>query len=68
MSRKKEAKSLPRRGFLKVAGLIPGTLGIAAISLATESAKADVETPATAKAAGYRETEHIRTYYQSARF
>ncbi len=67
MPSKKEPKSLPRRGFLKMAGLVPGSLGVAAISLSAQPAKAEVATFGGHKAAGYQETEHVRTYYQLAR-
>ena len=67
MSTKKEPNSLPRRDFLKVAGLASGALGAVAASLYSEPAKAEAADDAR-RASGYRETEHVRTYYQLARF
>jgi len=54
-----------RRGFLKLAGLgtVAGTAAIAA-SVTSGTAKEAI----AEKTSGYRETEHIRTYYDSARF
>ena len=63
MSDRKQDKSLPRRKFLKSAGL---TTGAAAAVLLTAPAKA-VTLP-EAKKSGYRETEHVRKYYELARF
>jgi anaerobic selenocysteine-containing dehydrogenase len=59
-------KSLPRRDFLKAAGIAGGAAGLAAAALTTKSAKAAA--PEAGKGAGYRETEHIRKYYESARY
>ncbi len=69
MSRRKDDKreknaGTGRRDFLKMAGL--GTLaGGAARATAKGEAEA-VETPVDG--AGYRETDHVRTYYKLARF
>lgn len=54
-----------RRGFLKFASL--GTLaGGAALVGGATTETAEAATPHDGK--GYRETEHVRTYYESARF
>jgi len=58
-------KSLPRRDFLKAAGIAGGAAGLAA-ALTTKSAKAAA--PEAGKSSGYRETEHVRKYYESARY
>jgi hypothetical protein len=53
-----------RRGFLKGAGL--GAAGAAlgaAVGPGTEAAP-----PPAPNAAGYRETEHVKTFYRTARF
>jgi len=63
---KTEQKSLPRREFLKAAGVTGAAAGVAAISLSGKSASA--ATPENGKAAGYQETEHVNTYYELARF
>lgn len=60
-----ESKRLDRRSLLKGASLALGA------GVATATAKAAVAAPAEAdkpSPAGYRETEHVRTYYKSARF
>jgi len=62
----KEKKSLPRRDFLKAAGLTGGVAGVAAIALSTKSAKAAI--PETGSKSGYQETEHVKKYYELARF
>ena len=59
-------KSLPRRDFLKAAGIAGGAAGLAAVALTSKSTQAAV--PEDRKGSGYRETEHIRKYYESARY
>lgn len=61
----KAKKSLPRRDFLKAAGIAGGAAGLAAATLSTKSQAA---VPASRKSGSYRETEHIRKYYESARY
>lgn len=63
---KTEQKSLPRREFLKAAGVTGTVAGVAAVSLSGKSVSA--ATPESGKAAGYQETEHVNTYYELARF
>ena len=63
---KEVKKSLPRRDFLKAAGLTGVTAGVAAVALKTKSSKADIS-GAGAKS-GYQETEHVKKYYELARF
>ena len=65
------AKKLPvekietdRRSLLKLLGV--GSVGTAAVAMGAESATAEVATPADAN--GYRESEHVKTYYDRARF
>jgi len=55
-----------RRDFLKKAGIAGATAGVAAVALKTDKVAADV--PEQAKASGYRETEHVNTYYALSRF
>lgn len=52
-----------RRGFLKFLGL-GGVVGTAATMLGTRAQAAIVAEPEE----GYRETEHVHRYYESARF
>jgi len=58
-------KSLPRRDFLKAAGIAGGAAGLAT---ATLTSKSQAAVPEDRKGSGYRETEHIRKYYESARY
>ncbi len=55
----------PRRGFLKLAGFgaVGGAAAAALTSGAANAAEAD-----PADGSGYAETEHVRTYYDLARF
>ena len=62
----KSKKSLPRRDFLKAAGLTGGAAGVAAVALTSKSAKAAVSE--TGESSGYQETEHVKKYYELARF
>jgi len=67
MTDRKAAKSLARREFLKSVGLTTGAVGAAAVALSSSPAKAAVAAPAKGAKTGYRETEHVRKYYESAR-
>lgn len=60
----KTSATADRRGFLKLAGAgaITGTAGV----LGAGAAKAE-GVGAVAPTGGYRETEHIRRYYDTAR-
>ena len=58
----KKPDSLPRREFLK--GLTVGTAGVAAVALTTSPTTA---LAAEDKVSGYRETDHVRKYYELAR-
>lgn len=58
-----------RRSFLKGAALAGATLGAGAAAARTLGEAPQPATPADGgKRKGYRETEHIRAYYRSARF
>ena len=59
-----EPKQPSRRLFMKLAGL--GAAG-ASVGLDAGAAKAS-EPAAQGEHAGYRETEHVKTYYRMARF
>lgn len=57
-----------RRGFLKLAGLGAGAAaGAVATAVAGKPAEA-AEVPPETQGRGYRETPHIRKYYELARF
>jgi hypothetical protein len=65
MKEEKTKAAVKRRDFLKQAGLVVGTAGAAAaVTRPTEALASEAET----KTGGYRETEHIKTYYELARF
>lgn len=63
---KSENKTLLRREFLKAAGATGAAAGIAAVTLSGTSAEAAVSK--AGKATGYQETDHVKTYYDLARF
>ncbi len=54
-----------RREFLKLAGIGAVTGGVA-MAMGQDDAKANEALSETS--AGYRETEHVKTYYELARF
>jgi hypothetical protein len=55
-----------RRSFLKAVPL--GALALTAGRAQAAEAPAAVAAPAPAHSAGYRETEHIRSYYRTAAY
>ena len=65
---KKSAKQrVKRRKFLKGTAIAGAAVGSGAIT--TEAlAEATTEKPEKPETLGYRETDHIRTYYRVARF
>lgn len=65
MSRKNDRTATDRRGFLKFAGF--GSVAGAA-ALLFKSDKAEAAEVGPDGRLGYRETEHVRTFYESARF
>jgi len=62
----KTKKTLPRRDFLKAAGITGAAAGVAAVALTPKSAEAAV--PDSGTRSGYQETEHVKKYYELARF
>jgi hypothetical protein len=57
-----------RRGFFaRLAGLAAG-VGLVAAKPAETQAEPVAEQPEQPESSGYRETDHIRAYYRSARF
>jgi len=62
----KKPKAIPRREFLKSAGLTTGAIGAAAVLTGVPAEAAMPE--AGKKNASYRETEHVLKYYELARF
>ena len=67
MTEKKQKVSVGRRDFFKKAGFGAGAVGMAAAGLGAEKGKAS-EPTGTKDGAGYRETAHVKKYYQLARF
>ena len=65
MGKKAETLKTDRRGFLKLAGL--GSVAGGAAIVSGEKARAESAGPETGKL-GYRETEHVKNFYKSARF
>lgn len=65
MKTRTEKQRVARRDLLKIAGL-GGVAGAAAI--ASSSGKAEAASAKDVKGSGYRETEHVRTYYELAKF
>ncbi len=65
MKRKKESQEIGRRDMLRLAGLggVAGAAAVAGAAGGSEAARA-----AESKGSGYRETEHVRTYYELAKF
>ena len=60
----KEVTSAARREFFRKAGLGVGALGAAAVTLGVgEEAEAAVD-----QRKGYQESEHVKRYYELARF
>lgn len=69
MTAEKKEQGVSRRGFLRGAGLGAGAAGVAAVSLtAVASTGTASEADPKRRAAGYRETEHVRRAYELARF
>ena len=65
--KKSEDQALARRDFFKKAGLGLGAAGAAAVTMvAGEGEAAEVAKPDNA--AGYRESAHVKKFYELARF
>jgi hypothetical protein len=68
MSKKKEEASIGRRDFFRKAGLGAGAAGAAAVGLSAEQSKAAEPVKSASGRAGYRETAHVKKYYELSRF
>ena len=66
MSKKKSA-NLDRRDFFRKASLGAGALGVAAAGFSANSTAAE-PAKTSAKGAGYQETDHVKKFYELARF
>ena len=65
MASLKDRTDTDRRGFLKLAGL--GTVA-GGVALVAGEGTAQAATAKTSKGSGYRETDHVKTFYETARF
>jgi len=65
MVSQKDRTDTDRRGFLKLAGL--GTV-VGGVALVAGETAAKAATAKPSKGSAYRETEHVKTYYETARF
>lgn len=71
MSNTIDKERTTRRGFLRRAALVGGVATAAAVSRGAAAAtggQPDSDQATKPAATGYRETEHVRTYYRRARF
>ncbi len=68
MSKKKEKTSVGRRDFFRKAGLGVGAAGAAAVGLAAKPGAAAEPSETAPGSAGYRETAHVKKYYELSRF
>lgn len=62
--KKDTGRNADRRNFLKLAGLGSSAAAVAAVA---DARRASAMVADEGKASGYRETDHVRTYYNSAR-
>ncbi len=67
MKQEKEIGSMERRDFMKKTGLGIGVAGTAGLGLSKTSGAATSAGDATGKS-GYRETDHVKRVYATARF
>jgi hypothetical protein len=59
---------IDRRRLLTGAGLAIGAAGVTAVSAATPAAAGEPQEPQEPQHNGYRESEHVKTYYRLASF
>ena len=60
-----ENAQFDRRSFMRLAGL---GAGVAGASIGLGAAEANASEASAAAPGGYRETDHVKTYYRMARF
>ena len=68
MSENEKLKSAGRRAFFKKAGAGVGAAGMVAAGLSGTTGQAAVGTDKGFKKGSYQETEHVKKYYEAARF
>lgn len=66
MRQEKDIKSPERRSFFKKAGLGAGAVGAVAFGLPETAAAAELGSGKTG-GRGYRETDHVKRYYEIAK-
>ena len=67
MSKIKSDKTVDRRGFLR--GIGTGAVGAATVVIATSSSPAvAIESATDKKKVRYRESEHVKKYYETNRY
>ena len=64
---KEKAKEMGRRDFFRKATLGAGVAGVAAAGMAKGAAASD-SGKQMASGSGYRETDHVKKFYELARF
>lgn len=57
-----------RRAFLRLAGAGIAAGGVAAVAVGSGTGQAEAAAGTRQQDAGYRETEHVKKFYDSARF
>ncbi len=67
MDEKQALESPARRAFFRKAGVGVGAAGVLAVGLSGGSSKAQEITKMYLKKSAYRETEHVKKFYKSAR-
>lgn len=65
MSAKSKDTAVGRREFLKLSGVAAATSGAA---LAAGTSDSEASEMLDVSSSGYRETDHVKTYYKLARF
>lgn len=66
MAEETKAAKVQRRDFLRVLGVGAGTAGAAAVGMVIPTTAGGAVTPESES--GYAETEHVRRFYETARF
>ena len=64
---KKETTAIDRRDFFRKASLGAGVAGAAAVGLSASKVEAAEPSAGASNSAGYRETAHVKKFYELAR-
>jgi hypothetical protein len=64
---KRETTAIDRRDFFRKASLGVGVAGAAAAGLSASKVKAAEPVAGASNSAGYRETDHVKKFYELAR-